>query len=371
MPDEKKRTNRIEYLDFIKAVSILLVVFCHSVTMNDATVLGNILMAAAWAACPLFFMAAGAVQLLSAHWKWKKYFLRLLNTYAVLVVWKALYLGIYAGLNTLYFSKAGLVQYLFFFGSLDGVTTGHLWFMYAYLMQLLLLPALWHLYHAGPGGKKALLFLTLAAYAGSSFVRSADLLLGIISQAAQINRLSLSGLGLVMPFGTYAHMTVYFVLGAFLHADQARIAELPAEKLHRHIPIPLLSALAAGLGLLGLLCIKFYQTGSFRWENTYLTDGYYWFSTLLMSVGLYTAIQHAYSGKSAFARGFSRVLGTRTQAIYYLHMPVLSLLERYLYPCLTEYYSFALNIGKTLAVVLICLMVTALLERIPLVRRLI
>lgn len=41
------KTKRIEYLDFIKANAIMLVVFCHKVALSDSSILGNIMMAVA------------------------------------------------------------------------------------------------------------------------------------------------------------------------------------------------------------------------------------------------------------------------------------------------------------------------------------
>lgn len=371
MFSKKSNSNRIEYLDFIKAISILLVVFCHSVTLNPESILGNIFMTLAWAACPLFFMAAGAVQITAKKWNWKKYFYKLAASYITLTVWKALYLLIYSGLKELQYSKAEGFLYLFLFNSINNVPTGHLWFMYTYIMLLLLLPIIWHLYHSGASGKKALLFTALIAYLNSSFVKSGNLVLEIAGKLLKLNTLRIDSIGTAMPFGNYPHMIVYFILGAFLHAYEARLSACIRQKMRVRFPIPLLTALLSALGLLGLLCIKYYQTGSFRWMGTYLVNGYYWSSTLLLSVSLYMTIQHTYKNGAVPGMYFSNLLGTRTQAVYYLHIPVLSLLEQYVYPYLTGYYSFALNLCKTVLVTLVCLVLAALIKKIPVLKRLV
>lgn len=59
---EKKVNNekvRIYYLDFLKAIAITLVVFCHYVWIPDNSFLGNVLMLLAWSAVPCFFMVNG------------------------------------------------------------------------------------------------------------------------------------------------------------------------------------------------------------------------------------------------------------------------------------------------------------------------
>ena len=54
---------RFAFLDFIKAISIALVVFCHYVMIPSESVAGNILMLLAWGAVPCFFMCSGYVLL--------------------------------------------------------------------------------------------------------------------------------------------------------------------------------------------------------------------------------------------------------------------------------------------------------------------
>lgn len=63
--------SRIAYLDKIKGISILLVVFCHSVMLSAGGVLGNIVMCVAWGAVPCFFMVTGALLNNAQKFDWK------------------------------------------------------------------------------------------------------------------------------------------------------------------------------------------------------------------------------------------------------------------------------------------------------------
>ncbi len=84
------KTERVKYLDLIKAFSIILVVFCHYAMLNKNEITDNVLMSMCWLAVPCFFMCTGAIYCnkdLSFD-KWKK---KLVNTYIVLVVWKVIY----------------------------------------------------------------------------------------------------------------------------------------------------------------------------------------------------------------------------------------------------------------------------------------
>lgn len=136
----KAKKERIEYLDLLKGISIILVVFCHKVTLPSDTILGNIIMAMAWAAVPNFFFVTGGLMHQSKELKWKKYLNKLLRAYIVLCVWKLLYLLFYSTFQEVTFSKTDLIEYLFVFGDISGVDAGHIWFMYAYLFVLLFLP---------------------------------------------------------------------------------------------------------------------------------------------------------------------------------------------------------------------------------------
>ena len=120
----KAKKERIEYLDLLKGISIILVVFCHKVTLPSDTILGNIIMAMAWAAVPNFFFVTGGLMHQSKELKWKKYLNKLLRAYIVLCVWKLLYLLFYSTFQEVTFSKTDLIEYLFMFGDISGVTEG-------------------------------------------------------------------------------------------------------------------------------------------------------------------------------------------------------------------------------------------------------
>ena len=141
------RSERVFYLDLIKAISIVFVVFCHYTTLNNDTFIGNIVMLIAWAAVPMFFMVSGIVNTLSKSWSWKKWGIRFSKTYIVLCFWKLIYLVAFVINKDLIVSKSEIVQYIFFFGAIEGVSDGVLWFMYAYLEVMLLSPVLWYLWN--------------------------------------------------------------------------------------------------------------------------------------------------------------------------------------------------------------------------------
>ena len=63
----QQKTSRIVYLDVLKGVSMLLVIYCHGVLLPYHSVVGNLMMTLAWGAVPCFVMASGAVLHQSRH----------------------------------------------------------------------------------------------------------------------------------------------------------------------------------------------------------------------------------------------------------------------------------------------------------------
>lgn len=121
-------------------------------------------------------------------------------------------------------------------------------------------------------------------------------------------------------------------------------------------------------GLAGLLLIKYGQTGSFRWQGIYLKDGYTWCSTAVLAVGMYLVIQN--SERKFWRFQVMQCIGKNTMGIFYLHILVLNMMQRYVFGYLTEYYSWFFNLVKAVIVVMICLAITCLGKKLPLIREL-
>ena len=120
------------------------------------------------------------------------------------------------------------------------------------------------------------------------------------------------------------------------------------------------------VGILGNMLIKFAFTNSFRWQGIYLADGYNQLFTMVMSVGIY--LFFLILPKSKFLENFADSIGKNTMGIYFLHMPVLHMFSIILYSYFVPYYSFGLNILKTIFVAIFCLIITKLIKKIPYVR---
>lgn len=352
------KKERIEYLDLLKGISIILVVFCHKVTLSSDTILGNIIMATAWAAVPNFFFVTGGLMHQSKELKWEKYLKKVFRAYVILCIWKLLYLLFYSTFQEITFSKIDLVKYLFMFGDISGVETGHLWFMYAYLFVLLFYPISWFLFKNEKDGHPILIFLLVILFAGSILVTSCNFIFKVISDLTGIGQLTISVLA-VFPFGRYGNMLFFFIAGGFLLFYREKIKKV-MDTRNLNLCFPILTII---IGTLGLVFVKHYETGTFTWNNTYLTNGYSRLMTVVLSLGLYLLIQNLPVKKAG--RFLAKWFGTNTMGIYYLHMPLLVFSQVNLGPYFEEYYSFGANILKTFVALLICTGITLVLKRIP------
>ena len=348
------KEGRIRYFDELKGIAIILVVFCHLVVLSQETILGNIIMSFAWAAVPCFFMVTGGLMHRASAWSWKKWGMKLWKLYLSLSVWKLLYFVFYYISRDVRADAITIIKYVFFWGNISNVDIGPMWFMNAYLNMMFIYPITYFLYKKDEFGKQLLLYL--------------GILLGVASIMASVaNQLGITFLSQMLgliPFAGYKNMLFYFILGIFLLEQREKMTEIfSRKKVMRWIPLVLIM-----IGILGVLGIKFADTGSFRWNGVYLTDGYNRLSTLVMAVGLYLVFSlKLYPGSVKVLE----IIGQNTMGIYFLHYPVLILYKKIctmLVENYTDYYSFELNCIQTVIVVSLCMIITIVMKKIPVVK---
>lgn len=346
-------SRRFEELDFVKAICIFLVVFCHHQVIPEDSFAGNLLMLLAWGAVPCFFLCSGYVMLCREEPP-EKTLRRVLKIYGTLVIWKVLYLIFYAALREVELGTVLVIRYLFLFESLPGVNTGHFWFMNAYLMALLLLPVLTPLF--AKGNLRTMVWVTALCFGANQLICSGELLIQVLADRFGVTAFPLSGLETALPFtGGCSYVLGYFLLGGVLR----QLREQGRQE-------PLWMGLAAlAVGLAGLLWIKHYQTGSWLWAGKFLSGGYHFTSTALMSWGMFSLLMRV---RGRAARRLGTWVGRNTMGIFYLHLPLLFLLSRFVYPLLPV--SLWVGIAKTLLVVAAATGLTLLGKRVPVLKTL-
>lgn len=354
--------ERIEYLDLIKACSIVFVVFCHSALLPKDTFVGNMLMTLAWGAVPCFFMVTGGLMHQANSFKWNKYFKKFLKTYLVLCMWRVIYFGYFNMSEVVECTKVQWNEFIFLFSDIDGVPTGPMWFMYAFLIALLFYPVSFLLFKCGKEGEKVLGFVVVLLAIKGIFLYSIVFVCGKITNITGYSFPDLRLVDKLIPFGNYTNTMVYFISGAFLLKYKECILNLlNSRKYLKSIPEVMIIC-----GCLGLVFIKYYQTGSFYWNNVYLKKGYNWISTGVMAIGMYLFLLMKKPDKGTHL--FAKHIGKATMGIYYLHYLLLDAFTKTIFSGLEARYSVALNTFKTILVICCCLLITNIIKRIPILK---
>ena len=151
-------------------------------------------------------------------------------------------------------------------------------------------------------------------------------------------------------------------------------------------------------GLLGLILIRYSQYETFLWKGSMVVSGHFWVSTLFMAAGFFlllTGIPAAEGptekadlsaaegptekaglprqsgglprqcgGLPRAARFFARTVGQSTEMIFYIHMPLLVLIDRALYPRLLPYDGILLCAAESLIPAVLGVLLTFILRGI-------
>ena len=351
------RRERDLTLDLVKGIAILLVIMVHNMAhTNGESAADMVVMTFSQCAIPCFFMAAGAVYLNGpgdpagfGKGDAVKQFRKILRVYLGLAFWKALYLAVYHSFGAPVPGMRDILTYVFLFGSLPGVNTSHFWFMEAYITILLIAPLLKEVYLRNRG---LFLYIAFVLFLFENGLTGAGLLVRLFCQFVLHKEPFLLGnLGAVDPFHfQYSFCIFYYMAGGVLYEKRREIPRRGAAVLFT-------------AGLLGLILIRYSQYETFLWKGSMVVSGHFWVSTLLMASGFFlllTGIPGAEgasegpgvpgtgSGLPRAAEFFAWTVGQSTEMIFYIHMPLLVMIDRALYPRLLPYDGILLCAAESL-----------------------
>ena len=360
------KQGRIKYLDVIKAFSIILVVFCHRVFLNKNGILDNVLMSICWLAVPCFFMCTGAIYC-NKNMDFKKWIIKLLSTYGVLIVWKIIYLIFFVIVNNLdigIYNKIDIIKYVFFFGNLSKVDDSLMWFMYAYLTVLICSPVFHGFFDMQKKTEKILYVILFLIVFFNFIVRDLNIIIDFIARTFAKKSFNLDSIKTINPFSNYGSMLAWYLIGGLLYKHNI----YNNAKIKKWIVVTL-SIIGMIIATIGLLCIKYYYTKSFKWGGVYLPTGYSTGMVLLLSVCFFILFQGINVNDKLY-KAISLV-GQNTMGIYYLHILAIIVLNK------TLFIHFHLNDGvfynlvKTALAVSASLLITIFLKKIPVVRKIV
>lgn len=370
--------KRIQYLDLLKAIAIFLVVFCHFVLLSE-TVAANLFMSACWMAVPIFFMVNGAL-LFSRPLDFKKHLKKTLSVYLVLSVWKLVYLLVIppaTGANLNGVGVGTVLNYLFLFGEIPEIVNGHLWFIEALLAVYLIFPALRVAYACRSGAissRRLTWYLAIASLACTNGLHSLEVFGSMLRDLGLPFSLSFDSLAAFQPFGKYGNMLGFFLLGGLLSSStglglkNGRAMLVSGSAKQRLVGAAMLLG-----GLFALWGVKCYLSGQAAWDGILLQEGYRHVPVIFMAVGLFMLCKDL-KIKNRWAAAFVEALASRTLGIFYLHWVFGWLLVNPLAAFLVSHgigFSVGANILKNIVLMVPAFLIILLLERIPLVKRLV
>ncbi|MGL5433982.1 MAG: acyltransferase [Lachnospiraceae bacterium] len=363
----QKTNTRNLSLDLLKALAIYLVVFFHNAQLNPDSFIDNLCMLIPYAAVPCFFMASGAV-FFHRPFQMKKHMLRTIRLYLVVAAWKAIYLALYLHWGVAFDgSIRKIFSYLFLFQTWHGIQTDHFWFMDAMLTVMLAAPLLYLYFHTKddnsglmsrffPGHSQLLWYLLAVLIIFNQLTADGSLLMNLLAMLLKKPVLDVTPLGEINPFSfRYSDYFTYYLLGGLLIEQKERITKKAAITM-------------AALGMIGLLIIKYIQTGSWLWSGILLQSGYYWISTMALSVSLFVLALYLDVQAQTIAGRVAGIAGGSTMGIFYLHIPLIYLLTPQLFDSFRHWNSWLLNTAESLLICLIALIITQAGKRIPVLR---
>ena len=116
-----------------------------------------------WDGGPCFLMVNGAL-LFNKELKINKHYKKLLMIYIVNIVWRIIYLIISTEIlhsDIDFEAKSQIFKYIFCFGDIKGVNTGHLYFITALISCYLIFPVLYQSYKIKEGKKSLFIFCVI------------------------------------------------------------------------------------------------------------------------------------------------------------------------------------------------------------------
>lgn len=359
--------KRIDYLDILKAAAIFLVVFCHFVLLSE-TVGANIFMCACWMAVPVFFMVNGAL-LFARPLNPQKHLKKTVGVYLVLAVWKLIYMlaipplmaGSLEGV-----SVGEVLNYLFLFGELPGIINGHLWFIEALLAVYVVFPLFRVLYDREGQEHRMTWFFAAASLLCTNGFHSLEVLGDMLRRAGLAYQISFQSLAAFQPFGKYGNMLGFFLLGALLAGQKEPFfGSRPKQRLG--------GAVMLIAGLFSLWGVKWFLSGQPDWDGILLQEGYRHVPVIFMAAGMFLIFKNV-TMKRRWVAVFVRAFAARTLGIFYIHWLLGWLLVDSFAGFLAAHgisFSIGTNILKNILLMVPALAATMVLERIPVVKRLV
>lgn len=355
---------RIKYYDWLEAFAIFLICSVHAVWLKG-TVAASISMSLVPMAVPIFFMVHGAL-LLTKEASPKKQLKRFGKVAAQVFGWNTVYLlvSIAAGLvDPSTITLGFLYNYYIVFLDSTGVTSGHLWFIYALLAVYAFFPIL---DACKQKSEKMLKYVWIICFI-SSFVRYEALVYGTYFGQLIFGENKTFDLEEFMrnlsPMGEYANCILYFITGYFLSQWVRRNPRVKEQR----VKYWLLAGVTVAAGLALLMVERYLDFGQFKYNWKPLPHQYERLGSLMMASGMFV-IFSLIEFKDGKLYDLVRTISLHTLDIYYIHIIYVRFLYLYFYRY--EYAGVLPNYIRAVVVLILSFATGQIIRRIPVLKKL-
>ncbi len=353
--------ERVDYFDMLKVSAMFFVCYLHFDLLNDG-LMNNFSIMICTAGVPVFFMVNGAL-LLNAPFDMKKHMKRVGWVTLSYFLWRIITLvGLIFILNKSFgdFNAVDLLQYAIG-GTVEGISTGHFWFMNTLLAIYIIFPLL-KICFDHPKAKVILTVFCMILFVLRYGVMLFNVFSQILNCYAGLPLFSFSSLGSYNIFGYNGTFVLYFILGAILHKY------FYIEQIKKRY-FKMISVAAVIIGWILFFLEKAFETGATGPQHGVIDDGYTRVSSFIMSIGffcLFIGVKFRYKIIQKIVSAISQ----STLCIYYLHW-LMGFVMLHLGSALDPFKSIWLNILKALVMVMVGTLVGVVLRLIPGVKKLV
>lgn len=320
MVEEKIKSTRYKYLDFLKILAIIMVVFYHSngsyfVFPNNSALgyefhkgIGCFLTVCV----PIFFMVNGAL-LFNKELNIRKHLLKTIKTLFLIYFWSVILLLIQLPIREEHITLTKFLNIAFF---LETPYVNHLWFLAQIVLLYLIFPFLKSLFDKD---KRYFVLFTSIVFVftiGTSILNSCNLVADMLwGQGNVLSKILNKGYSVISKYDPsvkrYSYSMVYFMFGGLLHYWSPKIKE---KCINKKMFINILSV--------ALICLLIYVSYLYVNKNNIhdpVWNGYSLIFTFLICCLMFVLGIINENEKQSNALNF---LSSHTMGIYIIHFSV-------------------------------------------------
>lgn len=330
--------KRIEYIDYLETIAIILVVNIHHLSLLGDSMLANLMKYWSVVAVPLFFMANGML-FFTKKFSFQKHITKIIYLLLGSMVWKLLII-----LAMIAISKGQLrwtIQQIL--SELVGINiyepyipTEQFWFTYTLVGIYIVAPLFRHIYE---NYKNAYIAYTIFTFVFIMLAKE----IPVLNYIKEI----------VYPFALGGNYITYFLIGPLLHEIGYEHKERKAMKIAISV-----MAIIAGYGW---ICHIMFTTE----QN--LVQQYQSVGTFAVVCGMYV-IAAAIDWKDGIVKKIMEIISVRTMGIFAIHMfvsyYVIEMIQK-----ATPATGIKMHLSKTAIVFVISLIITEIISYIPVLRK--